>query len=697
MQGTILDVTTQVAGVTLEADTAMGATTLVVSRPEVLPTPTGSLEILVTGDILEYSEVNIETAEVTLATPLPLDLEIADILLVSPRIIEKWALVELQADDDAVLALVPHALWDRLDEGVRDPEAQEYAIVDQREGDWVILDIIGTTPTVSGVYIDPATIPVPETVAGAIEAIDNLAAEVAANTGAIAQNTDAVENVAETAFAASSLASTADGRVSMSDYEPSPEDVEYYATDYAGDFMRGTPWDIVNRELTSNIATVHIEGGGMTMNLAEYVVITNVGAPFDGVHLITAFDADSVSYEVMHADVPLLDPDVDPELTGIGYNTVILQRTEGSIWFTRTRTRRNHITNPSFELNVNDWAATQCFMSREVATTVISGTYTMRIENNSTPGLHYVTWDNGGADNKQAALPAQTWIGSVYVAGVSGSVTNNARIELEFFDATHGSLGVAIGQTAPLIIDDWQRFSVVGVAPADAAYVVMHMVNPNDTAHWRIDGAMLELGNVLGRYFDGRSYDGSWDIAGEPDNSASSLAGGKIISAYELADGSWIEKFFTGFTLRDINANTIRAYAGEPGMDGGVIEDYSIPQDKLSGTPMVASEALDMGDLINVHSVGGLFRMRKADADGPYRADGFVLAAVPSDSIGMMFSHGYNPFMTDLTPGSQFLSTTPGKTSSTPPGAIGTITQRVGTATAETVLNVILGPAVRLT
>lgn len=695
MQGTILEVSIKTLHVTLAEAALIGETVLTLARVDDLPVAPG--QVLLEGELLDYTAVtpdpdpDVEQGTIDLLLPITVDLDEGDILVVSPIMQEKWATVELQADDDAVFALVPHSLWDRIPEGVREPEDQEYAIVDKQEGDWVVLDVLNEAPFVDGDYIDPATLPVPESVTEVIGAVENLAAEVAANTGAIAENTDAVVNAAETAFAANSLASTADGRVSMSDYEPTTEDVEYYATDYEGNLMRGTPWDVTNREVVSGLATLHITGGGMTMNLGEYIVVTNLGVPFDGTHIITAFTADTVSYEVVHADVALDDPLTDPPIEGTGYNTVILQRTEGSIWFTRTRARRNYVTNPSFETNVTDWAATQAFMAREVSATIISGTYTLKIDNNATPGLHYVTWNNGGGVDKQAAVAGQTWTASVYIAGVSGSATNGTYIELEFFDIADASLGAILSQSSPLIVDDWQRFSLTAVAPVDTAYVTMNVVNPNDSASWRIDGALLELSNILGRYFDGYSYDGSWDA--DVDNSPSSLAGGKIIRAFELDDGSWIEKFFTGFTLRDIDASTVTYGA----LDGSLIADNSIPMDKLSGTPMVASEALDMGDLINVHSVSGLFRMRKADADGPYRADGHVLAAVALDAVGIMYSHGYNPFMTDLTPGSQFLSITPGKVSSTPPGEIGMLSQRVGTATGATVLNVILGPAILLT
>lgn len=596
MQGVVLEVSERPRAYTIATDVLAGASILTLTTVEDLPQPLGELEI--DGGVYSYSEVDPESGIVTLNTPLALDLFDADIIHQSPRVIEKWAIVELQASNDAILALVPHGLWDRIPEGVRVPEDQESVVIAIQEGDWVILDIIGSQPLMDGTFIDPATAPTAAEVTGAL---DDLAAQVITNATDIVANESAIENASATAFAANSLASTADGRISISDYDPAPEDVSYTARDINGN--------------------------------------------------------------------PILGADGLP---------VVLTRNEGSIWFTRTRNRRNYVTNPSFETNVTDWTAQQCSVLRE-ASAAIAGAYTMKVTNNGTPGDHYVTWDGGGGANKQPAAEGQVWTASVYALWVSGGTAGLAGIELEFFDASSVSLGFTAGPTAALTAT-WRRYYATATAPASAAFVVAHVSNPNDGAVWHVDGALLELGALLGRYFDGRSYDGSWD--GTPDDSASVLAGGKVTRAWELDDGSWVEKFFTGSVLQDIDAASITHGV----LDGERLGDYSVPMDKLAGTPVVASEALALGDFVNLHNVGELFRMRKASATSGYPADGYVLAAVASGAIGFYYAHGYNAFVAGLTPGPAYLSTVAGKAQSNPSLAVGTINQRIGSAGGATVL-----------
>ena len=97
---------------------------------------------------------------------------------------------------------------------------------------------------------------------------------------------------------------------------------------------------------------------------------------------------------------------------------------------------------------------------------------------------------------------------------------------------------------------------------------------------------------------------------------------------------------------------------------------------------MTASEALAAGDLVNIWSDGGAFKVRKADASTAGKeAHGFVLAAVSAGAAATVYFEG------TLTPGALFLSDTAGKAQASAPTGAGKIVQRVGFAVSATALN----------
>lgn len=105
-----------------------------------------------------------------------------------------------------------------------------------------------------------------------------------------------------------------------------------------------------------------------------------------------------------------------------------------------------------------------------------------------------------------------------------------------------------------------------------------------------------------------------------------------------------------------------------------------------------ASENLAAGELVNIHDVGGAWRVRKADASAVgTKADGFVLAAVTSGNLATVYFEGTNDELSGLTPGTYYLSETAGGVTQTPPTTSGAIVQKVGVSVAATSLNVELG------
>lgn len=111
---------------------------------------------------------------------------------------------------------------------------------------------------------------------------------------------------------------------------------------------------------------------------------------------------------------------------------------------------------------------------------------------------------------------------------------------------------------------------------------------------------------------------------------------------------------------------------------------------------VTASEALAAGDLVNIWNSSGA-KARKADASvaGKY-AHGFVLAAVSSSGSALVYRSGANTGVTGLTPGDQFLSTTPGLATGTAPSGTGNVVQRVGMASAATELEFLAGDPIVL-
>lgn len=103
---------------------------------------------------------------------------------------------------------------------------------------------------------------------------------------------------------------------------------------------------------------------------------------------------------------------------------------------------------------------------------------------------------------------------------------------------------------------------------------------------------------------------------------------------------------------------------------------------------IVASEALAAGDLVNIYNNASVANCRKADASTSGKeAHGFVLSAVSASASATVYFEGTNTAVTGRTPGKQFLSTTPGSTTTTAPSAAGQTVQIVGFCTAATALN----------
>lgn len=154
------------------------------------------------------------------------------------------------------------------------------------------------------------------------------------------------------------------------------------------------------------------------------------------------------------------------------------------------------------------------------------------------------------------------------------------------------------------------------------------------------------------------------------------------------------------FTERE--ATVTSAGAGDAGKiialdSNGLIDDSMMPVGIGADTQIITtSEALAAGDLVNIHNSTGA-KARKADATTAGKhAHGFVLSSFGSAAAATVYFEGTITGLTGLTPGDQFLATTPGTSDETPPNASGNVIQKVGVATSATTLNFEPGPVVVL-
>ena len=143
-----------------------------------------------------------------------------------------------------------------------------------------------------------------------------------------------------------------------------------------------------------------------------------------------------------------------------------------------------------------------------------------------------------------------------------------------------------------------------------------------------------------------------------------------------------------------VNSKTTSAGAGDsgklPALDGsGKLDESFLPTGIGADTQTApASEALSAGDLVNIWDDAGTTKVRKADATSVGKeAHGFVLASVLLAGTATIYFEGSNTGVTGLTGGKQYLATTAGQATITPPSGSGNVVQVVGFATSATALN----------
>ena len=160
LEATVISIEEHVAQTELEAAASAGATTLEVADPDELDFDGGTLAI--GEEIIPYS-IDEDSEEVILESPLEAAYPVEEPVAVYPASVERIAYVRGADDDEELEARVPHALFDRLDLGIRDEtdESAELVLVALDDDEWVIADLLYQEPVIDGTFIDPETLPEP--------------------------------------------------------------------------------------------------------------------------------------------------------------------------------------------------------------------------------------------------------------------------------------------------------------------------------------------------------------------------------------------------------------------------------------------------------------------------------------------------------------------------------------------------------
>lgn len=156
-QGLIRSVQTTPLGSLLAADAALAATSVTVESILDFNETGGTLTL--NGVSYAYLSADYSTNVITLATGLTGAAVTGDAVALVPGSVDTTALVEMTGADEAIPARVPHALADRIPEGIRLDGEEEAVQLEWVDGEFILTDVVGKVPVIDGDYIDPATLP----------------------------------------------------------------------------------------------------------------------------------------------------------------------------------------------------------------------------------------------------------------------------------------------------------------------------------------------------------------------------------------------------------------------------------------------------------------------------------------------------------------------------------------------------------
>lgn len=166
--GIVMHVETREAGDVLVQDHAASDTTLFVSSVSDFVAAGGQLSI--DGQTYTYVSTNsdFETIELDPSTPLLapyLGEDSVEVLALPSRQVKRALFVQDEGEDGE-WAVIPHSLWDKMPDGIREYEDQEQVELEFNEeaNQWYIDNILDQEPEIDGSFIDPETVPQPSAI-----------------------------------------------------------------------------------------------------------------------------------------------------------------------------------------------------------------------------------------------------------------------------------------------------------------------------------------------------------------------------------------------------------------------------------------------------------------------------------------------------------------------------------------------------
>jgi hypothetical protein len=188
-------------------------------------------------------------------------------------------------------------------------------------------------------------------------------------------------------------------------------------------------------------------------------------------------------------------------------------------------TRLNHATNPSFEVDLTDWATVGGSLAR-ITTDAVKGTACCAATS--------LTFGETVTHVVKTLTPGRRYTASVYIRSMDGNdvgiQVNGARNETGIETSAMSWESAPLGMPgAP----DWRRLWVSFTANTVTASL---QITSYGATSIRIDAAMVEEGNGLKPYFDGDSGlpDYVWELDGTPGKARSYYYKDKLNRHYAL-------------------------------------------------------------------------------------------------------------------------------------------------------------------
>lgn len=155
--GTIVNIEVETLGAELSAAVSLGASVLPLRSTVDFTDLGGTLMIGTEVHTFSADSVDDEALTVTIDDTLAAGYSADEFVYVAPApIVRYWAHVQIdQESDEVILAEAPRALVLMLETGLRDVDDQETAaVIEERDGTWTLIDVLGLEPAIVGSSID---------------------------------------------------------------------------------------------------------------------------------------------------------------------------------------------------------------------------------------------------------------------------------------------------------------------------------------------------------------------------------------------------------------------------------------------------------------------------------------------------------------------------------------------------------------